>query len=423
MIKKLKPKSEFARNVIVLMTGTTIAQAIPIAISPILTRLYSPEDFGIFALYMSISTFITVIVTGRYELAIMLPKKDSDAINIVAISLLIATLISLFTVIVICLFNNNIARILNSPSIANWLYFIPLTVLLTGIYQSLNYWNNRKKQYSLLAKNKVYQTTTTGVSNITMGATGNTYGGMIIGSILGQFISTFILFMKFLKYKKFKFSYIKKNKIIVLAKKYKKFPLINSLHAFINILKENSVNIFIALKYSQSTLGYYFFMLRLMKLPSALLGSSLAQVFYREASEKYHKNRNIQEMVFNFMKKLFFIAILPITFLFLFAQDLFGFIFGEEWSVAGTYTKAISPYILFHFIASPLSMVPLIVNKQEKAIFWGVIESLLFVSIFILGYFLFNSLETTLYFLSGIMGIYFLIYFNWIYQVSKEESL
>jgi len=50
MINKLKLKSEFAKNVLTLMTGTTIAQAIPIAISPILTRIYTPEDFGVFAL-------------------------------------------------------------------------------------------------------------------------------------------------------------------------------------------------------------------------------------------------------------------------------------------------------------------------------------------------------------------------------------
>ena len=89
MIKKIIPKSDFSRNVLTLMTGTSIAQAIPIAISPILTRIYTPDDFGIFALYMSIASIIAVIATGRYELAMMLPKKDSDAINILFISIVV----------------------------------------------------------------------------------------------------------------------------------------------------------------------------------------------------------------------------------------------------------------------------------------------------------------------------------------------
>ena len=152
LINKLKPKSEFNRNVLTLMTGTTIAQAIPIAISPILTRIYTPEDFGMFALYMSIASIIAIVATGRYELAIMLPKKDEDAINIVALSIIISFFVSFISLLIVFIFNTQITNILGNPEISIWLYFIPLTVLLTGIYQSFNYWSNRKKQYKRLAK-------------------------------------------------------------------------------------------------------------------------------------------------------------------------------------------------------------------------------------------------------------------------------
>ena len=96
MIKKLKPKSEFSRNVLTLMTGTTIAQAIPIAISPILTRIYTPEDFGVFALYMAIAAIISVVSTGRYEMAIMLPKRNEDVNAIVKLILILLSSISIF---------------------------------------------------------------------------------------------------------------------------------------------------------------------------------------------------------------------------------------------------------------------------------------------------------------------------------------
>ena len=139
-MKRFLPKSEFGRNVLTLMTGTTIAQAIPIAISPILTRIYTPEDFGLFAFYASIASIISVVATGRYELAIMLPKKDDDAINIVVLSILISFLVSLLSLIIVLVFNTQITNLLGNPEIANWLYFIPLTVLFTGIYQSFNYW-------------------------------------------------------------------------------------------------------------------------------------------------------------------------------------------------------------------------------------------------------------------------------------------
>ena len=83
MLQRFKLKSEFSKNVLTLMTGTTIAQTIPVAISPILTRIYTPEDFGIFAIYLAITAILGNIVSGRYELAIMIPKKDEDAINLI----------------------------------------------------------------------------------------------------------------------------------------------------------------------------------------------------------------------------------------------------------------------------------------------------------------------------------------------------
>jgi O-antigen/teichoic acid export membrane protein len=121
--------------------------------------------------------------------------------------------------------------------------------------------------------------------------------------------------------------------------------------------------------------------------------------------------------------KLSFIAFFPILFLYFYSEELFSIIFGEQWLMAGVYAKNISPYIFFHFIASPLGMVPLVVNKQEKAFLWGLVESILFVSIYIIVYLLYDDLQITLSILSFIMGIYFLIYFKWIYTISKLKVI
>ena len=104
MLIKLRPKSEFSRNVLTLMTGTTIAQAIPIAISPILTRIYTPEDFGVFALFIGVVGVISVIATLTYEQAIILPKYDKYAINIFMLSLILILFTSIFSFIIIFLF-------------------------------------------------------------------------------------------------------------------------------------------------------------------------------------------------------------------------------------------------------------------------------------------------------------------------------
>ena len=419
MLNRLKPKSEFSRNVLTLMTGTTIAQAIPIAISPILTRIYTPEDFGVFALYMSIASMVAVVATGRYELAIMLPKKDEDAIQLVILSILIAVCISLITFLIVFILNKEITNMLGNPKISNWLYFVPLTVLLTGIYQSLNYWNNRNKEYKNLAISRVADTSTNATVNLLgiffkIGAS-----GLILGSIIGKIVGIFSLqrsrnITTPVLYRKLK--------MIALARKYKKFPLINSLHTFINILKNNLVTIYISIKYTSSILGFYYFVLRIMQLPSSILGGSLAQVFYKQASVIYNNKKDIQIQVKHLIGTLALLAIIPAIILFFYSEELFVFVFGEDWITSGKYAKAIIPYIFFHFIASPLGMVPLITNLQDQAFYWGIAESILFVLSFVIGFYLFGDLYYTLFLLSIVFCIYFPIYFIWIYNISKGKK-
>lgn len=154
---KLGAKGSFVRSVLTLMTGTSIAQAISILVSPLLTRMYDPSDFGILALFGSIVATIGVVATGRYELAILLPKKEDDAANLVALSMSIALVLSGMTGVVILFCDSEIAKLLNNPLIGFWLYWIPVSVFFTGLYQTLSNWVNRKKEYRRLAISRIAQ--------------------------------------------------------------------------------------------------------------------------------------------------------------------------------------------------------------------------------------------------------------------------
>lgn len=420
MLTKLKPKSEFSRNVLTLMTGTTIAQAIPIAISPILTRIYRPEDFGVFALYMSISSIMGVIATGRYELAIMLPKKDEEAVNIVVLSILISFFVSFISFLIVFIFNSQITNLLGNQEISNWLYFIPITVLLTGIYQSLNYWSNRKKQYKRLATNRVIQSSTIGSINLGMGFGGFGSSGLIVGGVLGQGLSTGILTKTIWNEDRNLIKYINKLKIYALIKKYIDFPKINMFHAFINEAKNSITNILLVKFYSAFILGQFYMIHRILLLPSGLIGTSISQVLFRVLSEKYNKKEDFSSEVLNIMIKLFLFALIPFFIIVFFGKEIFALVFGENWTTGGELASGYALFILFHFVASPISIVPLIVNKQKSAFYWNFWGSVLYIFSIVLGYYLFNNLLDTLIFLSMIMSIYFLFSFRWVYNISKR---
>ena len=190
LISAITPKSGFARHVITLMMGTGLAQAIGVALSPILTRLYGPEEFGIFALFMAITGIACIASSGRYELAVLLPEKDEDAANLVVSALAIVFFSSICILALVLAGKHWIARWLGHPEIEQWLYGVPIMVLMTGVFQTLNYWCNRKKRYDRLAVNRTIRAGLISGGSIAFGYPRFISGGMIIGTIIGQSLTS-----------------------------------------------------------------------------------------------------------------------------------------------------------------------------------------------------------------------------------------
>lgn len=374
MLSRLKPKSEFTKNVLTLMTGTAIAQAIPIAISPILTRIYSPEDFGIFALFLSIASLVGVGVTARYELAIMLPKKKSDAMQILYLSLLITVLISLVALLVVFLFNEQITLMLGNQAISKWLYFVPISVFLTGVYQSLNYWFNRNREFKKIATSKIAQSATVGVSNLGIGALKGGSLGLILGNILGQLSAVLILAKKLIKVKS-DFKTPKKIKMAGLAKYYKKLPLFNLPNAIIDGFRLSGINILIAKFFTTATLGQFSLAWKMVQAPMALVGSSLSQVFFQKVSST--PKQELYRIVIQFIQKALMIAIPLFLLIYFFAPELFALVFGQKWRVAGEAASVMTPWLLLNFITSPLSTLFIVLNKQDAVLYFSIIYMVL----------------------------------------------
>lgn len=365
MINKLKPKSEFSRNVLTLMTGTTIAQAIPIAISPILTRLYSPEDFGLFGLYMSMVTMLSVLTTGRYELAIMLPKKDEDAINLLMLSLIISVFVSIFFLIIILIFNQEITKVLGNPSISNWLYMIPISIFFIGIYQSFTLWHNRKKRYKDLAKTRVIQNGIMGIGNIGLGTVFTGVLGLIVGLLLGQILAIYKLIHTSTLYDKKIYSYVSSLKIKSLAKKYIKFPKYDILAAFSNVASQQVPHILFNALFSSTIAGYFYLTQRMMSMPVNLISSAVLDVFKEQAAKDYKKEGNASKIYIATFKKLFLLSIIPSVLIYIFSVDIFMIVFGEKWNIAGEYAQILVPMLFLRFISNPLSFMFYIGEKQK----------------------------------------------------------
>ena len=419
MFKKILPQSTFAKNTLILLIGTSVAQAIPIAISPILTRIYSPEDFGVFTFFFSISSLIGVIATARYEMAIMIPKEKDDAVNILAFSSFIALALGVITFLFSIIFFEPFSQLFFKQTHSLYVYLIPIMITILGLYQAFNYWSSRNKTFIKNSISRVSIALVTAIVSLSFGFYTKGPSGLIIGLIIGQFVGVIILVWGNIKEWKYFMSVINLNKMKELIIKHKDFPLFNSFHAFLDILHNNIIIFFLDHYFLKSIVGYYGFTFRILKGPVGLIGSSTSQVFYQQAAIEAHERKNLSSRMWDIHKKLLIIGIPIFAIIAIFSPMVFSFIYGKEWKIAGDVARIISPWLFLNFLTSPVSTITLIANKQRQAVFLIIVDILLkVIGMFIAGiygsYYLFFVLIT----ISSSCVLLFTLW--WYYKIAKR---
>ena len=419
MFKKFLPTSEFSKNVITLVTGTAISQAIPIAISPILTRIYTPDDFGILALYLSISSVLAVVATGRYEFAITLPKEDKDALQILWLSCIISFVFSLLTLVAVVMFNSELTELLGNEEISSWLYFVPATIFITGIYQSFNYWFNRKKKYAKLSKAKVTQSLTTGTLNLSIGflKKGGAFG-LVFGNIVGQFLSAVYFIVQFFRRHPRAKMNAKKTQMLAQAKRYQDFPKYDVMAAFFNVSSNQATHIFFNMFFGAVTSGYFYLGQKIFNIPITLVAASVQDVFKMDVVTVHNAQGNTRSIYMATFKKLLFLAVVPTILLYFFSIDIIVFVFGENWRIAGEFVRILTPVFFMRFISFPLSYMFYVREKQK----FNIIGQFLLLSAIITSFYFGRNYDatTTVQFLTVVYCIFYCVYLYISYSLTSK---
>ncbi|HIA12314.1 MAG TPA: hypothetical protein EYN69_09620 [Flavobacteriales bacterium] len=422
MLNFIGPKSEFIKNTLALFTGTVVAQAIPILISPLLTRIYDPQDFGLLAIYVSLSGLFGIIATGRYELAIVLPKENKDGLSLFALSIILALIIAALTLVLVALFGTQIASWYKEPKIERWLVLIPVTVLFTGIYQALNYYATRKKSFANISVSKVTDSFLNSLVKLLVGIKTIGAGGLIIGNIMGQIAGSVVLIQTFWEKGILNQIVVERQNISVQARKYSDFLKINTIHAFADVLQTTLLIFFISSFFGSAVVGLYALTLRIIKVPAGFIGGSVSQVFYQKASEKYANEEEIKPIVIKMLGSLALVSAPIFTVLILFGPELFAFVFGEGWEEAGEYAQILSPWIFLSFIISPVSQIPIIVNRQKENLLISLFGHALSIGSIIYGGLVHSDIKDTLQMLSLLQVIFLIFVVIWIVNISKTRT-
>ena len=421
-MQKLKSffSSEFSKNVLTLMTGTTISQAIPLAATPILTRIYTPEDFGVLALFSSITAILGLLATGKYEMAILLPKDDKDELNIVYLSVILSAIFSIILFTIVFLFNYEITVLLNEPKISNWLYFVPISVLFIGIYNALNLYNVRYKNFKRVSFSLISKSSGLSITQIGVGLFKSGAFGLVLGQVISFFLGNVILLKSITK----RYSIIETfsiQSINQVSKTYIRFPKFTLPGNLMNSISLNALNFFISNFFSTYILGQYSLASRMLGVPSRVFGNSISQVYFQKISASKNEDKNVLSVFNKTLKRLTFISLPIFLILFFIAEPIFDFVFGEEWRIAGTYAKIILPMSAVRFISSALSPTLHVFERQDLTLLIQATQIITLFAIFITVNYLNLSFYNSLVIYSCIYSLeYALFVFIYRYIVLKN---
>ena len=324
---------------------------------------------GVLALYTSILGIFTVIACWRYELAIVLPKNDKDAANVMALSISICFGMAVLTLVLVAFFRIPIANILGAPELAPWLWFMPFSLIAAGLFQAFNYWSTRRKQFGRLAARTITQSTATAGAQLGAGAILNPGpGGLIGGNIFGQLLATGQLAWQIIRDEgTIILSYINSKDYKRVLIRYKRFPLFDSWSGMLNTASSMLPALLLGYFFSPTVVGFYALGHSVLAMPMGVVGRSIAQVFFPQAAEA-RRSGDLGKLTLDMFQRLLSIGFVPFLLITVVAPDLFAIIFGARWSIAGEYVRWLSLWLLFVFISSPLSNVYSVLERQREGL-------------------------------------------------------
>lgn len=372
-VKRFFSGKSFIRNVLVLTGGTAFAQLLVVAVSPLLTRMYHPEDFGTLAVYASLLSVLAVVASLRYELAILLPDKEEDAANIMVLSLLMLVGVTALVSVCVWLFGDALIQAVHAPALQPYVWLLPFSLFGVGLYQILNYWSVRKQEFGRVAATKVRQSTAQVITQIACGLLAWRPLGLLLGDAIGRIGGSGTLARNVYKTDTEALKAVSASRMKQMAIRYKRFPLLTSFSSLFNSAGLQLPPLLLVAFFGAHIGGFYALVQRVVGAPMTMVGQSVAQVFFGESARLARENPSaLRRLYFQAAGKLLVFGGIPIGALALIAPQVFGLIFGAAWEEAGVYIQIMALGFIAQFVVVPLSQTLNMLERQGMQLAWDI---------------------------------------------------
>ena len=356
------------QNVAKLLSANVVAQVVGLLVYPLLTRLYSPDDFGLMNLFVSIGNVLVILATAEYHYAIVLPKDDKDARGVVHIS---ACLLLFMTIAVLITlpFANYIADIFNTPALANVYHWMPLMVLLLGSWNILNYWYIRNKMYTRISGYQMSQSVLSAGMKIGFGYAGYLQGGLIYSMLLAPTLSLIASIILAFKRCIRPLLRIDISAIRKAATTYRNFPLYTMPRSLVNVLAGQLPVLLLAPIFGTEHIGLWGMALLLGFVPINMITKAIYQVLYQHITTCVHAKKPIGHMLKRFIWGSSLVVIPCFAILGYVLPDLTSWLLGSEWLVSGNYIRWMLPWLWLSLLTGSICFLSDVFMQQQIG-FW-----------------------------------------------------
>lgn len=380
--------NRYIANVLTLTGGNALAQIITISMVPVITRLYSPEEFGLFSIAMAVTAGLTAISSLRYNAAILLPESDKDADSITVAAILTVILLAVLSALIIGVerHNNWIGLSLDLVDIMIW--FVPGSVLIGGVYLVISGRMIRAAAFKTLAVNSVSAAITDRATTIGLGVLSTAQAhSLAVGKLSGQAI---MVIVSGLIFKSRVISGLKSITISAmpgLLRRYSRF----AKYSWITLVRQINVQapvILLGVLFSPVIAGVFALGRRVILEPIHVIGDAVAKAFFEKAAKEYRSGNKLGEICRRLAEVITSALIPPCLIFMVVSPDVFKVVFGEAWVDAGIYVQVLTPVLIFLMLIRPLGVLFDLLEKQREAAYYEVIIMLASGAAIITGYIL-----------------------------------
>jgi len=369
--RSVLPKGRFARGVTVLAGGAALGQAINVFVSPLLTRLYSPADFGVFGVFSSILAIAIVVASLRYEYAIILPEDDRSAANVLALCFMMLIGTTLCVWFILQFLRDQITTWTNAPGLGQYLWLIPLGMLGAGAYQILNYWTVRKRDFVRIGKTRLTRGVGRALFQVGLGFAASGPLGLLVGQVAGECIGSASLASAALKRDGVILGAVSLDGLRETISRYRRFPIFSGTADLIDTLGLNAPQILFAAFYGAEVAGWFALGQRVIAAPLNIVVDSVSQVYFGEAARLPRDDpRSMRRLFLKLTGRLALMGAIPVVLICALAPWFFAVVFGQSWEIAGRYVQILGVMFAIRFAVVPLQHTLNILERQDLYLAW-----------------------------------------------------